>query len=199
MKILATVFLLLSGLVFSQNTKAVPVDYKKIPTILDTIDYLYPFLKPDKQYGYWKVLHNITDPEKSIIYESQMPEYMTINEPAPSKGFFQECETEGCFSYIIACKSDRAQYFTTEQQLRDFIGSVDNIPEALLVAKTYGYSFDSKDKLGGSYKFENDYILMYLSKSQNNPDRKESFFIKINRKTGKLEAKGNGFYDKSDE
>lgn len=200
MKILATVFLLLSGLVFSQNTKAVPADYKKIPTILDTTDYLYPFIKPDKKYGYWKVLRNITDPEKAIIYESQMPEYMTINEPAPLKGFFQECETEGCFSYVVACKNNNEpEYLITEQQLRDFIGSVDNISEALLIAKTYGYSFDSNNPLGGSYKNEVDYILLYLSKSINCPPSKESFFIRMNRKTGKLKATSNGFYDKSDD
>lgn len=198
MKILATVFLLLSGLVFSQSTKAVPADYKKIPTILDTTDYLYPFIKPDKKYAYWKVLRNITDPEKAIIYESQMPEYMTINEPAPLKGFFQECETENCFSYLVACKNNNEpEYLITEQQLRDFIGSVDNISEALLIAQTYGYSFDSNNLLGGSYKNEGDYIILYLSKSKNSPPSKESFFVRINKKSGKLEARSNGFYDKS--
>lgn len=194
MKIISVVFVLTSGLFFSQTAKTIPTDYRKIPEILDTVDYLYPFVKPDKKYAYWKVLRNINDPEKAIIYESQMPDYMTINEPPPSQGFFQEYVTENCFSYVIACKSERAEYFTNEQQLRDFIGSVDNISEALLVAKTYGYTFDSKNKLGGSYKMENDYFLLYLSKSKDCPAPKESFFIRINKKTGKLEAKSNGLY-----
>lgn len=193
MKIILIISFLIPGLLLSQKT--VPSDYKKIPMILDTTDYLYPFIKPDKKYQYWSVLRNIDDPDpdKAIIYESQMPDFMTLNDPIPQKGFFQECITNDCFSYILACKNNRTEYFNNEQQLRDFVGSVDNLPEAILIAKTYGFTFDSSDQLGGSYKIDDQYISMYISK-QKNETQKESFFVKINRKTAKLEAKSNGTY-----
>ncbi|MBB4805182.1 hypothetical protein HNP38_000454 [Chryseobacterium defluvii] len=196
MKIVFAAFILFSGMLSSQHT--IPDDYRKIPEILDKVEYLYPFIQPDQQYEYWKVLSNEEDQEKAIIYESQMPESMTINEPAPAKGFFQKCFSNGCFSYIIACKDNRPEYFTTEKKLRDFIGVVDNIPEAILIAQTYGFLVDSKDKSGGSYKIENDHILMYLSKVKYCPETKESFWVKIDRKTGKLESRSNGIYYKSD-
>ncbi|KMQ64195.1 hypothetical protein ACM39_16860 [Chryseobacterium sp. FH2] len=199
MKTLTTAFFFLSCLLFSQTTKAVPDDYKKIPSILDTTDYLYPFIVPDKKFEYWSVLQNNTDPDEAIIYESQMPDFMTVNDPAPEKGFFQKCLGENCFSYIIACENSRSRYFSNEQQLRDFIGFVDNLSEAILVANTYGFTVDTSNKLSSSYKIDGKYIHLYLSKSKDCPITKESFFITINRETGKLESKSNGIYFKNED
>ncbi|AKK73816.1 hypothetical protein OK18_15465 [Chryseobacterium gallinarum] len=196
MRVLFPALLLLFSMVFGQ--KAVPSDFKKIPEILDNIDLLYPFIIPDKDYAYWRVLSNDTDYEKAVIYESQAPEFMTINEPVPEKGFFQKCIGNNCFSYILACKNERPVYFSSEQQLRDFIGTVDNLPEALLLAKTYGYTVDTTNLFTGAYKIEDRYISLYLKQSKGCPAVKESFRVKINRKTGKLEAKTNGVYAKDE-
>ncbi|AZA93380.1 Uncharacterised protein [Chryseobacterium nakagawai] len=197
MKIIITLSLILTNLLSAQIT--VPDDYKKIPDILDTTEYLYPFVIPNKDYEYWRVLTNDDDPDKAIIYESQAPLFMTINDPAPEKGFFQKCIGNHCFSYILACKKDRTVYFSNEQQLRDFIGTVDNLPEAILMAKTYGYSIDTQNRFTGSYKIEDQFISLYALQTKGCPVTKESFLIKINRKTGKLEAKSKGIYSKSED
>ncbi len=196
MKTIITFCLIFSNLLYSQIK--VPDDYKKIPNILDTTEYLYPFIVPDKEYAYWRVLSNDMDYEKAVIYESQAPDFMTINEPVPEKGFFQKCIGNNCFSYILACKNERSVYFSSEQQLRDFIGTVDNLPEAILLAKTYGYSVDTNNRFTGAYKIEDRYISMYLMQSKGCPVVKESFLVKINRKTGKLVAKSNGVFDKDE-
>lgn len=196
MKFIIASFLIASNLFFAQIT--VPDDYKKIPDILDTVDYLYPFIVPSKDYAYWRVLNNDNDYEKAVIYESQAPDFMTINEPVPERGFFQKCVGNNCFSYILACKKDRSVYFSNEQQLRDFIGTVDNLPEAILLAKTYGYSVDTKNRFSGAYKMDDRHISMYVMQSKGCPAVKESFWVKINRKTGKLEAKSNGVYSKDE-
>lgn len=197
MKIIIMLSLILSSLLPAQIK--VPDDYKKIPDILDTTEYLYPFVIPSKEYAYWRVLTNDPDADKAVIYESQAPLFMTINEPVPEKGFFQKCIGDGCFSYILACKKERPVYFSNEQQLRDFIGTVDNLPEAVLLAKTYGYSIDTQNRFTGSYKIENHSISLYAFQSKGCPVTKESFLIKINKKTGKLEAKSNGIYSKSED
>jgi len=192
MKVLFPVVLLCSGLVFSQKT--VPADYQKIPEILDNPELLYPFIVPDKKYDYWLVLKNNPDPDKAIIYESQSPDFMTLNDPVPLKGFFQKCLGENCFSYVLACDKGRTQYFSDEQQLRNFIGSVDNLPEAILIANTYGYIMDTGNTLSSSYKIDEKHVSLYLTKLTVNSTQKESFLIKINRKSGKLEVKSNGTY-----
>ncbi|SIQ55847.1 hypothetical protein SAMN05880574_11646 [Chryseobacterium sp. RU37D] len=181
MKIFPIISFLLPGLFLSQN---IPSDLKKIPEIMDNTELLYPFIVPDKKYTYWSVFRNNLDPDKAIIYESQMPDFMTINDPAPEKGFFQKCLGEDCFSYLITCENGRSKYFSTEQQLRDFIGTVDNLPEAILIANTYGYTVDSSDKLGSSYKMDDAFFYLYLSK--NDLGKREFSFITINRKNGKL-------------
>ncbi|UOU97898.1 hypothetical protein MUU74_15550 [Chryseobacterium daecheongense] len=192
MKFILIILTLFFGKVLSQRT--IPEAYKRIPEVLDNTELLYPFIIPDKKYEYWSVFRNNPDPDKAIIYESQAPEYMTINDPAPEKGFFQQCLGEDCFAYLIACENSRSKYFSNEKQLRDFIGTVDNLPEAILIANTYGYTVDVTNQLGSSYKIENHYILMYLSKVKGNTDIKESFLVKINKKTGKLESKSSRIY-----
>lgn len=191
MKLLFLVLFLCSGLVFSQKT--VPPDYRKIPEILDNPELLYPFIMPDKKYEYWSVLRNNPDPDKAIIYESQTPDFMTLNDPAPEKGFFQKCLGEDCFSYILACEKGKTKYFFTEQQLRDFIGSVDNLPEAVLIANTYGYIVDTSNTLSSSYKTDEKHILLYVTKLTNSTN-KQSYLVTIDRKTGKLEGKKIGTY-----
>ncbi len=107
---------------------------------------------------------------------------MTINEPLPEKGFFQKCIGDNCFSYILACKNERSVYFSNEQQLRDFIGTVDNLPEAILLAKTYGYSVDTNNRFTGSYKIDDRHISMYLMQTKGCPAVKESFSLKSTEK-----------------
>ncbi|WP_307446933.1 MULTISPECIES: hypothetical protein [Chryseobacterium] len=197
MKLLLPVLFLYSVLACGQ--KSIPSDFKRIPEILDNTELLYPFVVPDQKYDYWSVLHNNTDPDKAVIYESQMPPYMTLNDPAPEKGFFQQCLGENCYSYLMACESGRTKYFSTERQLRDFIGSVDNLPEAVLIANTYGFLVDTADILGSSYRMDDQYVFLYLSKMKKCPFTKESFFITINRKTGHLKSKSNGVYFKGED
>ncbi len=179
--------------------KSIPADFKRIPEILDTTELLYPFIIPDRKYNYWSVLRNNTDPDKAVIYESQMPSYMTLNDPAPEKGFFQQCIGENCFSYLMACESGKTQYFSTERQLRDFIGSIDNLPEAILIANTHGFTVDMAETTGSSYKMDDQSVFLYLSKMKKCPSVKESFFITINRKTGYLKSKSNGVYFKGED
>ena len=190
MKVVFPALILVSGLWFGQ--KSVPADFKKIPEILDNPELLYPFVVPDKKYGYWSVLRNNPDPDKAILYESQAPDHMTLNDPAPEKGFFQKCPGEDCFTYILACENGRSRYFSDEQQLRNFIGLVDNLPEAVLLANTYGYLVDTGNPTGSSYKMEDQQVSLYLVRPKNDSQIKEPFLIKINRKTGKLEAKRIG-------
>jgi hypothetical protein len=197
MKLFLPAFFLCAASLYGQ--KAIPSDFKKVPEILDNPELLYPFIIPDQNYQYWSVLKNHLDPDEAIVYESQMPEYMTINDPAPEKGFFQKCLGEGCFSYLIACNNGHSEYFSNEEQLRKFIWTVDNLPEAVLIANTYGYRVDAGYALSSSYKIEEKYISLYLSKTKSCPLTKESFLIRINRKTGILESKSNGIFFKSED
>ncbi|WP_312075916.1 hypothetical protein [Chryseobacterium sp.] len=184
--------ILFTQLVFSQQKQT--ENFQKIPEVFDSVENLYPFIKPSENIAYWKVFQNNNDPEKAVLYESQIPDPMTILEPIPEKGFFQKCLGENCFHYIIACKNDRSEYFTSEKDLRKFIGEIDNIAEAVLIANCYGFQVDINDLKGGSFKKDAESFYLNVFKQKKCSDVKESFSVTINRKSGKLDSESNGIY-----
>lgn len=169
-------------------------DFQKIPEVFDSAENLYAFIKPSKDIAYWKVFQNNNDPDKAILYESQIPNPMTILEPIPEKGFFQKCLGENCFHYIIACKNDRTEYFTNEKDLRRFIGEIDNIAEAVLIANSHGFQVDINDLKGGSFKKDAESFYLKVFKQKKCNEVKESFSVTIKRKSGKLSSESNGIY-----
>ncbi|WP_313307688.1 hypothetical protein [Epilithonimonas hominis] len=177
----------------------VPKDFMKIPDSLFYKEQLYKNIIPNKQYNYWKVVRK-TSSEDQIVFESKknyssQPE---INNNI-SDGFFVECLPDGCFSYLEVYCNNTPRYINTEVGLKEFMGYIDNLSEALLIAKTYGFWFDRKDELGGSYKIESDFIHLYLAKFKTCPVSSEAYYIKINRKTGELEQENKGIYYKKDD
>lgn len=184
--------LLIAQLFWSQNAQM--QDYQKIPEVFDTAENLYPFIIPSENFAYWKAFTNHSDPEKAVLYESQYPEPMTILEPAPEKGFFQQCLEENCYHYIIACKNDRPQYFSNEKSLQDFIGEVDNIAEAVLIANINGFSIDIYNADGGSYKEDKQNFYLKTFKAKKCPEVKESFLLTIKRISGQLKSQNKGIY-----
>ena len=74
----------------------------------------------------------------------------------------------------------------------DFLGTIDNFEEALLLARTYGYRLDD-DIRGSEYRnLQNGYEL-HLMKYHEFPIRKKSVEIKIS-KNGFIKTKSRGIY-----
>ncbi|MBH1960136.1 MAG: hypothetical protein I8H68_08495 [Flavobacteriia bacterium] len=189
-KVVSLVFILFSILTFSQVN--IPNSYTKIPDSLHFSDNLYQSIIPNKNYDYWKVINYDTS-EEVIIYESNKMKNC-VGKLFPKKGFFNECAPSACFSYIIAYQNKKPEYFTDENELRNFIGYIDNLSEALLIAKTYDLGVDRKSPIGGSFKIEKDFIYLYLARFENCPVSREAFFVTIRRKTGKFEYESQGIY-----
>ena len=196
-KVIFVIILIFSKLLFSQII--VGDEYKKIPDSLFFKDKIYQYIIPNEKYEYWKVSRKDDTPNEELIYESRSSQNLKyLKKYSAESGFFWECLPDGCFSYIVAYKNKNPQYFTSEKEFRNFIGFIDNLPEALLIAKTYGFWFDKKEKIGGSYKMDNNYVYLYLAKFSSCLVSSESFTIKINRKTQEIEYKSNGIYYKTD-
>ncbi|MDQ1805743.1 hypothetical protein RAH57_17260 [Chryseobacterium sp. CKR4-1] len=198
MKIILTISILFSNLIFSQVT--VPSDYLKIPDTLRYKNDLYRFIIPSQKYKYWKVMRKDDTMEEKLMYENKVTKSLKCAKTnSPEKGFFIECLPGWCFTYITAYKNKMPKYFTSEKELKDFIGYVDNLPEALLIARTYNLLFDYKNPIGGSFKMDKDFFYLYLAKFENCPVNREAFYVKINRKTGVLEYESKGIYYKTND
>ncbi len=100
---------------------------------------------------------------------------------------------------FISCEQKEAENLETleiglktEEEFRDFLGTINNFEEALLLARTYGYRLDD-DIRGSEYRnLQNGYEL-HLMKYHEFPIRKKSVEIKIS-KNGFIKTKSRGIY-----
>ncbi len=60
-----------------------------------------------------------------------------INYKKPTIGFFQGGHPGFRSNYAVTIENKKVTYITIEEKFRDFIGNVDNLEEAILLAKTY--------------------------------------------------------------
>lgn len=86
------------------------------------------------------------------------------------------------------------RYLKSLKEFRFFLGDIDNLEEAMLLARTNGYILDTDIK-GSAYRVKNGCYELHLMKFHEYPSRKESFEIKIDKK-GNIKSKSLGVYCK---
>ncbi|MFP9112772.1 hypothetical protein ACLI1A_02450 [Flavobacterium sp. RHBU_3] len=115
-------------------------------------------IQPDKHYDYWAYVgYNLNYfYDKPIIKEAGDTLYRkyTLQKP-PNLGFFHGCHPNFCSQFIIAVKNKKVRYIDTELKLRDFLGTIDNIEEALLYAASFNYynTGNHYRVVNGNYQF----------------------------------------------
>ncbi|WP_294328561.1 hypothetical protein [uncultured Chryseobacterium sp.] len=196
MKVIVLIFFLISELLCAQMV--VPDGFGKIPDSLYFKNTLYRSIIPDKKYEFWEVIRKYDSLREDIIYKNKdWTNKSRIKVHSQDQGFFIECLLDWCFTYIMLLDDKKLRYINNEEDLRNFIGYVDNLQEALLIAGTYGFWFDKKDPVGGTFREDKDYFYLYLAKSESCPVSREAFFIKLNKKTRTFESQTKGGYYKT--
>lgn len=171
--------------------------YIQVPQEYMQTSYCYQFIVPDKNYKDFTVIKREND-YNNIIYETKkkIVEIENFKENIEN-GFFSECEPLGCFTYIIADFLGKKTVINTPKGLKKFIGRVDNLAEAILIARTYGFKIDVEDKRGGAYLIKKKYIKLFLAQYNNCPFSSTSYFIEINRESGEVKFSNQGLYYES--
>jgi hypothetical protein len=123
---------------------------------------------PSEKYDYWCYVA-----EGMSFYFNESPHFVKEHGDKafrkyakitpPHYGFFVGCHPSSCSQFIVV-KNKKVQYIDTCTGLRDFIGNIDNIEEALLYAESYGYHGK-----GQSYKTYNNRYEFTASKASNAP------------------------------
>lgn len=164
------------------------------------LDSLAKHLNPNKKYQYWQYAtyyHGMDDKTKHTILKQggNLSLRKKITEkfnPEYSVGIFQGGHPSFRCNYVSTIYNEKISYLKTEEEFRDFLGTIDNLEEAMLLAHTYGYLLDN-DIRGSEYrKVENGYIL-HLLKFHEYPIYKESVEITVN-KNGFIKTKSLGIY-----
>jgi hypothetical protein len=176
--------------------------FKKIPKEFDDGNWgnLIQKIIPSKKYKYWECRrYEDFIPNKIIAKSGDTSQQQKIKAINCNSGFFRQCLPGSCFQFIIAInQNDSIEVIDREEKLRGFIGEIDNLEEALLVAKSYGYWFDKNNKIGGAYRIlDGDYYLYLLSYSQT-PVTYTSIKV-ILKKNGQLKLVDSKVYKKTNE
>ena len=169
-------------------------EFKKIGKQFDGRDSLIYKINPNSEILYWKYIESY--PNRTVREVGNKDLFNSYNFEEPEGGFYIECHPAFCFSYIVYINKEGLNYITDEKSLQKFIGTIDNIEEAILIGKTLDLGIDSNDKKGGSYKKTQNGFDMYLLRYNGCPETYESiqFTIDFN---GNFKNESKGIYKKT--
>ena len=70
----------------------------------------------------------------------------SITEKFKPYGIFEGGHPSYRCNYVTIIENQKVKYIRTDEELRNFIGDIDNLEEAILLAHTYGYQLDTELK-----------------------------------------------------
>ncbi|MTH16407.1 hypothetical protein [Flavobacterium sp. LC2016-01] len=193
-------FGLFSLIVLNSCWKKEDSKFQKIPYKLSDNykDSLGTKIVPNGNHQYWAYMiysYNFGKEKHKILSQGgDTLQKQFIKTETNVKGFFEGCYPNYCCNYIITINNGKVKYLKSKQDFINFLGKIDNLEEAVLLAMTYGYLLDN-DFRGSSYRIKDDSYELHLMKFHENPPRKESVEIKINQK-GNIQTKSLGLYCK---
>lgn len=134
------------------------IPFKKLPYNFRYyfFDSISKSIIPDKHYQYWAyIAYNHPYKKKfAIIKEGGNTKMrpVTVALP-PTLGFFHGGHPNFVSNFAVVIQNDSLQYITTATGFREFVGTIDNLDEAVLVAMSYEYSLSYEED---AYRIVND-------------------------------------------
>jgi len=169
--------------------------YSKIPINLSDTKSIIRAIEPDKKYDYWAcVLSNpsLTIPRTEIITgRGDIKELWRIKFTPPETGFRSELFYG--YYYIVYLKNNHVSVVRSGPELINFIGKVNSLDKALLIAKIKGLDVDYSRPIGSSFKKVKNGFELHLVKFHKCPVKTEPYKVNIDS-LGKLTSKSLGFY-----
>ena len=170
--------------------------FEKIPPGLNVTEDLIRAIRPDKDYQYWACIrqgyfHNPNTNTEIITGKGDISYLMNNKFDDPKLGFLYKM-WQGYF-YIAYVENNHIKLVTNKAQLIKFIGKIDSMEEALLIADIHNLSVDYERDIGSSYKKVKNGYEFYLAKFHNCTVRTEPFKVNIDT-LGNYKAKSLGFF-----
>lgn len=196
----ALMLLIFVGLASCANKeKALVVNapaFKKIPFDLAT-DFRNTIalkIKPVREYQYWAYISHSHGHWEIIKEGGDTLVKKNIHVKQDTFGFFQGCHPNFCCNYIVTLEKGVEKVIDTNEGFRAFLGTIDNLEEAVLLAISHGYWLDP-DIRGSAFRINNGNYEMHLLKFSSHPLQKESVEVIVN-KNGTIKTKSLGVYCK---
>lgn len=192
--------ILISLFVMSSCSKKEEPIFQKIKYDLSSNykDSLGTKIIPNKNYQYWAYMSYYQNSGKAkytvLKQGGNTLQKQNIKKEPTLRGFFEGCHPNYCCNYIIIIENNKIKYLKTKEEFKEFIGTIDNLEEAMLLARTDDYILDTDIK-GSAYRIKDDTYELHLMKFHEYPSQKESVEIKIDKK-GNVKTKSLGIYCK---
>ncbi|MBD3906934.1 hypothetical protein NAL32_19900 [Chryseobacterium sp. Ch-15] len=161
-------------------------NFEKLPEKYRSDENLLKQIKPNSKIEYWQIDY-VTgfSPDKifsngnlNLIKEIQFPKNHNLG------GFFTECQPLHCNYRILYIENNKWNFVQDKDELKKFIGKIDNEYEAFLIARINNYNIDSKSNGNGFEKTDYGYKLKVMVYNSC-PETKQSFIVTVDKK-GKL-------------
>jgi hypothetical protein len=181
-KLIVFIFLILGVFSYSQEKK----QFNSISTILQKI------IPNDNKIGFWVLVYNQYAKDQEIKISGTKKEY------TPQFSGFDLFPDEDSFYYIVYSKGTSINYITDLEELKQFVGKIDNVEEAAIISTIDGYMVDEefKDVAGNYYEDGSNYYLdLGKLTSKECPYQKTHYTLTINKASGSItNVKDNGTY-----
>ncbi|MBC5836250.1 hypothetical protein G6N05_15285 [Flavobacterium sp. F372] len=205
MRIIILLFVLLASCSKKNEDKLIDSKFQKINYSLkyNYLDSIGKKIIPNENFNYWAYSTYYERYGDGKISQTILKEggnkilKKSITEKFKPYGIFEGGHPSYRCNYVTIIENQKVKYIRTDEELRNFIGDIDNIEEAILLARTYGYQLDTELKARQYKKIENGYQLR-LMKYHEFPLSKELIDVKI-QKNGFIKTRSLGIYKKGRE
>lgn len=150
----------------------------------------------DKQYQYWQfkksgnIVIEVGDTLLRKLVDQKFKTYQGYGVPSLGGG-----HPYGPEAYLMTVEKQKVNFINSYEEFRKFLGTIDNLEEALLFARTYGYIPNGIHK-GNEYHKVGEDFEMHLTRFDDK-NRLEYVSFKIT-KNGDTEIESLGFCEKED-
>ncbi|MFZ4930376.1 hypothetical protein [Chryseobacterium sp. Mn2064] len=195
---------LITAIFFTITVTSCSEKFQKLPSKESDVEHLLKKIKPNNNVSYWQVEHfpNYEDEtqESRIVFSKGQYSNKQVSSPPNHNdwnGFFEGCQPIFCAYRIVYLENNIWKTAKSEEDLKNFISTIDNEYEAFLIGKINGYEIDYYSEKGNGFIKDKSGYNLNMMKYNSCPESKESFTLFIND-SGKITAtKNNGFYLKT--
>jgi hypothetical protein len=155
-------------------------NYTKIPDTLYSRENLAKYVIPDKNYTYWELDEGESDTTKSgtvLFSRGAKPTGIVIKDPRGS--LFMGCLPAFCYKYIAYVYEGKLGYITNNKDFITFMGKIDNVQEAILLAGILEDVYPGDKKIGGAYLITKTGFQLLLTKWNLCPEYQQTIQVDV--------------------
>ena len=169
--------------------------FQKLPEKNRSDEYLLEQIVPDSKVQYWQVdfVNGFRPNKKFAKGDMHLSKQISLPENQNFGDLFAGCQPVSCNYRILYIQDNKWEFVQNKEELKSFIGKIDNEYEAFLIARINDYEIDLNSNGNGFLKTDFGYKLKVMI-YETCPETKQSFVVTVDE-NGKLDKlKDLGYY-----